>query len=49
MVWTRLSVDPKNPTDPFRWPRALRITLRAYGRSGTLERPIEQTILYTFR
>ncbi len=58
MVWSRLSVspknyrdpnDPRNRTDPIRWPRALRITLRAYGPGTTLEDPVEQVIVHTFQ
>lgn len=58
MVWSRLSVspknysdpnDPRNRTDPIRWPRALRITIRAWGPGTTLEEPIEQVIVHTFQ
>ncbi len=57
MVWSRLSVDPnnypssadpRNYTDPMRWPRALRITIRTFGPGAGLERPIEETIVHTF-
>jgi len=58
MIWSKLSTrprkyadpnDPRAMTDPIRWPRALRITLRAYGPGGTLDAPVEQVIIHTFR
>lgn len=57
IVWSRLSVTPnnysdpddvRNRTDPIRWPRALRITLRSWGPGSTLEAPVEQVIIHTF-
>ena len=38
----------QNRTFPYRWPRAVRITLRSYGPLGRLDRPIEQAVIYTF-
>ncbi len=57
-VWSGLSVDPNdyagaNPVDkrdlthPFRWPRAIRITLRSY--AGGQEQPIQQTIVHAWK
>lgn len=47
-VWSGLSVNPNNPTDPFRWPRAIRITIRAYGKGGALQEPITESIIKVF-
>jgi hypothetical protein len=47
-VWSRLSVNPNTPTDPFHWPRALRITLRGYGPRGTAEGAVEQVVIKTW-
>jgi hypothetical protein len=59
-VWTGLDVDPKvyadigsvkdprNLTFPYRWPRALRITIRAYAPGGALDYPIEQTLIHVW-
>lgn len=58
-VWYRLPVennvygsvapdDLRDRTFPFRWPRALRITIRAYAPGGALDYSVEQTIVHVF-
>ncbi len=57
-VWSGLSMDPgdydapsgdlRDLTHPYRWPRALRITIRAYDAAGGLDRPIQRTIIHTW-
>lgn len=59
-VWTGLPTQPnvyppvggvddlRNLTFPYRWPRALRITIRAYAPGGALEYPVEQTIVHVW-
>ncbi len=56
-IWSGLSVNPntytgagdlRNSTDPHRWPRALRITLRAYGKGDSHAGPITQTIIHAW-
>jgi len=59
-VWTGLSTDPsvydttdpaglRNRTFPFRWPRALRITIRAYAPGGALDYPIEHSLVHVWK
>jgi len=51
IIWSRLSatVDyTDDPTDPHRWPRALRITIRVYDQGGRLDSPIEQTLIHVW-
>lgn len=56
-VWSGLSVepnnyggnDPRDVTDPHRWPRALRITIRAYGSGGSSQGAVEQVFMYCFK
>lgn len=49
---TLQSADPPLPTatvrPTFRWPRAIRITLRVWDPAGRLEDPIVHTIVHTF-
>ena len=46
---TRLANTVKNEVLRYRWPRALRITLRAYAPGGTLEYPLEHSIVHVWR
>lgn len=60
-VWKGLSTDPdvyppvagdddhRNRTFPFRWPRALRITIRAYAPGGALDYPIEHSLVHVWK
>jgi len=59
-VWTGLSTDPnvydssdpashRNMTFPFRWPRALRITIRAYAPGGALDYPITHSLIHVWQ
>lgn len=48
IVWSRLS-SPTDPTDPRRWPRAIRVTVRAWDPAGRLEEPVIRTIVHTWR
>jgi len=60
MVWTGLGTeanvyppvngveDQRNRTFPYRWPRALRITIRAYAPGGALDYPVEQTLVHVW-
>ena len=48
MIWSQLAADPTDRTDPHRWPKALRITIRVYDQGGRLEAPIEQTVIHTW-
>ncbi|MGQ9651766.1 MAG: PulJ/GspJ family protein [Phycisphaerae bacterium] len=41
--------DPRNRTFPFRWPRALRITIRAYAPGGALDYPITHTLIHVWK
>ena len=47
-VWKGMSVNPLIRTDPNRWPKALKITIRVYDAGDRLEKPIEQTIIHTW-
>ena len=57
-VWSQLSGEPDNYeegagdlrdlTHPYRWPRAIRITIRVYDPSGRFEEPITQTIVHAW-
>ena len=50
ICWSKLPVDPpqqgqaQQPQD--RWPRALRITIRAYDQAGGLDQPVEYTLIH---
>lgn len=58
-VWSNLSTDP-NPyaiggsgdlrdlTQPYRWPRAIRITIRVHDPAGRLPEPITHTIVHAW-
>ncbi|NLE60171.1 MAG: type II secretion system protein [Planctomycetes bacterium] len=57
-VWTGLSTDTNNYTAPgdlrdrtfpFRWPRALRITMRAYAPGGALDYPITHSLIHVWQ
>jgi|GEM_PF-1636907 len=54
-VWTGLPTDPnvyddlRNRTFPYRWPRALRITIRAYAPGGALDYPITHTLIHVWK
>jgi prepilin-type N-terminal cleavage/methylation domain-containing protein len=40
--------DLRDMTFPYRWPKALRITIRAYAPGGALNYPIEQSIIHVW-
>lgn len=58
-VWSNLSTDP-NPyaiggsgdlrdlTQPYRWPRAIRVTIRVHDPAGRLPEPITHTIVHAW-
>lgn len=60
-VWTGLPTDSnvyppvggaddlRNRTFPYRWPRALRITIRAYAPGGALDYPITHTLMHVWK
>lgn len=54
IIWSNVSVSPRNtagnpaPTDPRRWPRALRVTLRVWDTAGRLADPVTRTIVHTW-
>lgn len=54
IIWSNVSVSPRNtagnpaPTDPRRWPRAIRITLRVWDTAGRLADPVTRTIVHTW-
>ena len=50
MVWSRLAVSQNgnDRTDPHRWPRALRITLRCWDAGGRLNEPVTYTMVHTW-
>jgi len=55
IIWSGLSVNPKEDassdpalTDPRRWPRAIRITLRVWDSAGRLNEPVTRTIVHTW-
>lgn len=41
--------DLRDKTFPFRWPKALRITIRAYAPGGALDYPVEQTLVHVWK
>ncbi|HSW47070.1 MAG TPA: hypothetical protein VLM89_16015, partial [Phycisphaerae bacterium] len=41
--------DLRDRTQPFRWPRAIRITIRAYDPAGRLDDPITYTIVHCWQ
>lgn len=43
-----LMPDNRDLAFPYRWPRALRITIRAFPTSGSLEQPIVHTIIHAW-
>lgn len=47
-VWSKLSANPADRTDPHRWPRAVRITLRVVDAGGRLEDPVTYTIVHAW-
>jgi len=57
-ICSKIPVDPGNydsengdlrdRTNPYRWPRAIRITITVYDPGGRLEEPISQTIIHTW-
>lgn len=60
LVWSGLPVDSvnygmapphhvKNRTDLFRWPRAVRITIKAWDRADRLSRPATRVIVYGWK
>lgn len=48
IIWSSLPVLPDDRTDPRRWPRALRITLKAWDPGGRLTEPVTRTIVHTW-
>lgn len=61
VVWSKLStvptdydagagnVDLRDRTSPFRWPRAVRITIRVYDPAHRLTEPVTQTIVHAWQ
>ena len=57
-VWSKLSPQPndyddgagdlRDLTHPYRWPKAIRITIKVYDPGGRLEEPITQTIVHAW-
>jgi hypothetical protein len=41
-------MDLRDLTQPYRWPRAIRITLRVWDPAGRLPEPITHTIVHAF-
>jgi len=50
IIWSGLSVNPEDAalTDPCRWPRGIRITLRVWDSAGRLNEPVTRTIVHTW-
>lgn len=48
IIWSNLSVVPADRSDPRRWPRAVRITIRAWDSGGRLTEPVTRTIVHVF-
>jgi len=48
IIWSGLSVNPEDATDPRRWPRGIRITLRVWDSAGRLNEPVTRTIVHTW-
>lgn len=55
VIWSNIGTSPTDPatgdpglTDPCRWPRAVRITLKAWDPAGRLDEPVTRTIVHTF-
>lgn len=50
IIWSRLSVLPSNDrTDPHRWPRAIRITLKSVDVGGRLADPVTYSIVHCWQ
>jgi prepilin-type N-terminal cleavage/methylation domain-containing protein len=48
ILWRNQSVTPSDRTDPRRWPRAIRITLKAWDSGGRLTDPVTRTIVHAW-
>lgn len=55
VIWSNIGTSPTDPatgdpglTDPCRWPRAIRITLKAWDPAGRLDEAVTRTIVHTF-
>ncbi|MCL2330188.1 MAG: type II secretion system GspH family protein [Phycisphaerae bacterium] len=50
IIWSQLSANPGDRTNPYRWPRALRITLKAVDTGGRLDDdPVTYTLIHCFQ
>jgi type II secretory pathway pseudopilin PulG len=48
LIWSKITNSPTDRTNPFRWPRALRITLKCWDAGGRLDEPVTYTMVYTW-